>query len=213
MVPRTPRAVTLARAERIAAAVDLPLVGVFRDEAPLDVAEAALRLGLAAVQLHGEEDAGYIAALRGLLPEGVEIWAAGDVADAVPPPRPGADRILFDTMVAGRSGGTGMAFDWTRLAGRPELGEAVLAGGLSPGNAGAAAKVGAYALDVGSGVEAAPGRKDEAKLAAFFEALRVPSRTRHSRESGNSASSSFPRPEDEKRDSRFRGSDGEVSSC
>ncbi|MFL6861381.1 MAG: bifunctional indole-3-glycerol-phosphate synthase TrpC/phosphoribosylanthranilate isomerase TrpF [Allosphingosinicella sp.] len=180
MVPDTPRAVTVGRAERIAAAVALPLVGVFRNEAPREVAEAALRLGLAAVQLHGEEDGAYIAALRSLLPEAVEIWAAGAVADSVPPPRPGADRILFDTMVGGRSGGTGATFDWARLAGRAELSEAILAGGLNPGNAAAAARVGAYALDVGSGVEAMPGRKDEAKLAAFFEALRVPCRERAS---------------------------------
>jgi indole-3-glycerol phosphate synthase/phosphoribosylanthranilate isomerase len=176
MVPGTPRAVSLGRAERLAAATRLPRVGVFRNEKPLAVAEAALRLGLAAVQLHGEEDALYIRGLRGLLPEGTEIWAVGAVAATVPEPRLGADRTLFDTEVAGRSGGTGTAFDWTRLEGRPDLGRAVLAGGLNPGNARAAAAVGAYALDVGSGVEAAPSRKDPAKLAAFFEALRLPAR-------------------------------------
>ena len=58
------------------------------------------------------------------------------------------------------------------MRGRPELGRALLAGGLNPGNARAAAKVGAWALDLCSGVEAEPGRKDPAKLAAFFEALR-----------------------------------------
>jgi phosphoribosylanthranilate isomerase len=84
--------------------------------------------------------------------------------------------MLYDTAVSGRSGGTGRAFDWSRLAGRAGLGDAVLAGGLDPGNAGAAARVGAYALDVSSGVEASPGRKDPDKLRAFFEALRVPVR-------------------------------------
>jgi indole-3-glycerol phosphate synthase/phosphoribosylanthranilate isomerase len=176
MVPGTPRAVSLGRAERLAAATSLPRVGVFRNAKPLEVAEAALRLGLAAVQLHGEEDALYIRGLRSLLPPRTEIWAAGAVAETVPEPRLGADRTLYDTQIGGRSGGTGVAFDWTRLARRPELGRAVLAGGLNPGNARAAAAVGAYALDVGSGVEAAPARKDPAKLAAFFEALRVPAR-------------------------------------
>ncbi|MEA3037804.1 MAG: indole-3-glycerol phosphate synthase / phosphoribosylanthranilate isomerase, partial [Sphingomonadales bacterium] len=176
MVPGTPRAVSLGRAERLAAATRLPRVGVFRNEKPLNVAEAALRLGLSAVQLHGEEDALYIRGLRSLLPEGTEIWAAGAVAGTVPEPRLGADRTLFDTEVAGRSGGTGTAFDWSRLEGRPDLARAVLAGGLNPGNARAAALVGAYALDVGSGVEAAPARKDPARLAAFFDALRLPAR-------------------------------------
>jgi indole-3-glycerol phosphate synthase/phosphoribosylanthranilate isomerase len=79
---------------------------------------------------------------------------------------------LFDTQVGNRSGGTGCVFDWGRVLGRPELETALLAGGLDPGNARAASRVGAWALDICSGVEAAPGRKDHAKLGAFFEALR-----------------------------------------
>jgi len=177
MVPGTPRAVTLAQAEGIAGSADgAGLVGVFRNEKVMAIADAARALGLGAVQLHGDEDAAYIRAVRGLLPEGVEIWVAGAVGREVPQPRPGADRILFDTRIGGKSGGTGMAFDWARVRGRRELGAALLAGGLRPNNAAEAALVGAYALDVGSGIEAAPGRKDPARVAAFFEALRLPSR-------------------------------------
>jgi indole-3-glycerol phosphate synthase/phosphoribosylanthranilate isomerase len=179
MVPGTPRAVDGAGAEALAAAAQakgLALVGVFRDEDAMEVALKARTLGLAAVQLHGEEDAGYIKRLRALLSERTEIWAVGAVGETVTEPRAGADRTLFDTAVDGRSGGTGTAFDWALLDGRPELGRAVLAGGLRPENAFAASRVGAYALDVGSGLEAAAGRKDPAKLAAFFEALRVPVR-------------------------------------
>ena len=136
------------------------------------VAQAAQALGLHAVQLHGEEDAMYIRALRGLLPEGTEIWAAASVGEAVAEPRLGADRTVYDT----GSGGTGRTFDWSRIAARPDLAEALLAGGLNPANAREAARVGAWALDVSSGVEAAPGRKDPDTLRAFFEALRVPVR-------------------------------------
>jgi indole-3-glycerol phosphate synthase/phosphoribosylanthranilate isomerase len=178
MVPGTPRAVTRAEAARIAeAAGGAGLVGVFRNEKVMEVALAARELELDAVQLHGEEDARYIRGLRGLLPEATEIWAAGAVGREVPEPRLGADRTLFDTQVDGRSGGTGRAFAWERVQGRPELGAALLAGGLDPGNARTASRVGAWALDVGSGVEAAPGRKDEGKLRAFFEALRPEART------------------------------------
>ena len=178
MVPGTPRAVTLAQAEAVTGAAEgAASVAVFRNEKMMMVADAARLLGLGAVQLHGAEDAAYIRGLRSLLPEGVEIWAAGAVGDVdVPEPRPGADRTLFDTSIGGRSGGTGIAFDWARVRGRTELDSALLAGGLRPENAAEAARVGAYGLDVCSGVEAAPGRKDPARLGAFFAALRLPVR-------------------------------------
>ncbi|HYD11705.1 MAG TPA: bifunctional indole-3-glycerol-phosphate synthase TrpC/phosphoribosylanthranilate isomerase TrpF [Allosphingosinicella sp.] len=174
MVPGTPRAVTR---EAMAGIGGAPLVGVFRNARLPEVAVSARALGLAAVQLHGEEDAAYLHALRSLLlPEETEIWATRAVGRELAAARPGADRTLFDTQVDGRTGGTGRVFDWDRIRDRPELGEALLAGGLNPGNARAAARVGAWALDLCSGVEAAPGRKDPARLAAFFEALRPEAR-------------------------------------
>jgi indole-3-glycerol phosphate synthase/phosphoribosylanthranilate isomerase len=179
MVAGTPRAVASRDADRLAkAALDAGIkpVGVFRNEKVAEVAQVAHRLGLHAVQLHGQEDASYVAALRNMLPGGCEIWAAGAVADEVPEPRHGAHRTLFDTSVNGQSGGTGQVFDWSRLQGRRDLKRAILAGGLQPANAASASKVGAYALDVSSGVEQAPGKKDPAKLQAFFEALRLPVR-------------------------------------
>lgn len=176
MVPNTPRAVAGPQAAAIAEAAAAPLVGVFRNEKPMQVAQSARALRLRAVQLHGQEDALYIRGLRSLLPAGVEIWGAAAIGRDLPGPRQGADRTLFDTQVGGRSGGTGIAFDWSRLAGRDDLGTGILAGGLRPTNARAASQVGAYALDVGSGVEMAPGRKDDGKLHAFFEALRLPVR-------------------------------------
>lgn len=177
MVPGTPRAVTIEATAAIAAAVpEAAKVAVFRNETVATVADAAQRLGLAAVQLHGAEDAAYIHALRRLLPLQTEIWAAGAVGDEVPAPRAGSDRTLFDTSIGGRSGGTGIAFDWERVRTRPELERALVAGGLNPANAARAGALGAFGLDVGSGVEAAPGRKDPALIAALFEALRLPAR-------------------------------------
>jgi indole-3-glycerol phosphate synthase/phosphoribosylanthranilate isomerase len=179
MVPGTPRAVSSAQAEglaRAAADAGIHSVGVFRNETPAEVAQRAQRLGLSAVQLHGQEDSSYIAALRNMLPERCEIWAAGPVGDEVPELRQGADRTLFDSAVNGRSGGTGQVFDWTRLKDRQDLESGIVAGGLQAENAAAASRIGAYALDVSSGVEQAPGKKDPAKLDAFFEALRLPVR-------------------------------------
>ena len=175
MVPDSPRAVTRAAAEPLAEAArggGAATVAVFRNHEVREVAAAARGLKLDAVQLHGSEDGHYVRGLRRLLPDYCEIWAARAVGSNVPPPRVGADRFLFDTDVDGRSGGTGKIFDWSKLRGRSELGSSVLAGGLRPDNARAAARIGAWALDVGSGVEATPGRKDPARLAAFFAALR-----------------------------------------
>ncbi len=179
MVPGTPRAVSPGAAEALAktaAENGTLVVGVFRNENLDEVAEVARRLGLGAVQLHGQEDASYVKALKNMLPQSCEVWAAGSVGDEAPELRTGADRILFDTLVDGRSGGTGKAFDWSRVKDRSDLSTSILAGGLKPENARAAAAVGAFALDVSSGVEAEPGRKDPNKLHAFFEALRLPVR-------------------------------------
>lgn len=177
-VPGTPRAVLPDAVQPLieqvhAAGADA--VGVFRNARLMEVASIALELDLDAVQLHGEEDQRYIQGLRNLLPDNVEIWAACGV-DAEVPERSGADRLLFDSIAGGQSGGTGRTFDWDRIAGRPDLARSILAGGLHPGNAAAAARLGAWALDVSSGVEAAPGRKDPARLEAFFAALRPTSR-------------------------------------
>ncbi len=171
MVPGTPRAVTPAQvAALLTQTRHRPKrVGIFRNADPFHVGMAARELGLDAVQLHGCEDAG---ALRPILPDAVEIWAASDANRETLTVRPLANRTLFDT----GGGGTGRAFDWTRVADRPELGSGLLAGGLNPGNARAASRIGAWALDVGSGLEALPRWKDSNRTAAFFEALRPPAR-------------------------------------
>jgi indole-3-glycerol phosphate synthase/phosphoribosylanthranilate isomerase len=78
---------------------------------------------------------------------------------------------LFDTNLNGRFGGSGRTFDWRRLD-HELICNGILAGGLNPLNARQAQRTGAWALDVGSGVEAAPGQKDRQKLKSFFDALR-----------------------------------------
>ena len=178
-VPQSPRAVTRAEAKpvlEVAREQGLETVGVFRNEKLMEVAQTARALELNAVQLHGAEDAGYIAGLRNLIGPGTEIWAASAVGASGPGRRYGADRTLFDTEANGRSGGTGVPFDWARLDDPAAVQTGILAGGLNPANAQAASRIGAWALDVNSGVEDAPGHKNPDKLSAFFEALRVPSR-------------------------------------
>ncbi len=165
LVPGTPRAVTLDQARglvKTARQHHLKTVGVFRDLPAGDVASTTLELGLDVVQLHGSEDP---AAVRAYLLQGIEIWAA--CPDGAPQ-RGGADRTLFDSA----TGGSGVPFDWSRIGARSDLKTGFLAGGIGPANANPASRVGAHGLDIGSAIEAAPGKKDPTKVKALFDALR-----------------------------------------
>lgn len=157
------QALEIADAARSAGA---KVVGVFQDHEPDEVARTAGTLGLDAIQLHGSENVAHFSGAAS------EIWAVCGIGEETEVEREGVDRILYDTRAGGRSGGTGQAFDWSRVAGRPHLSSAFLAGGIGPANARSAQQVGSYGIDVSSGVESAPGVKDKAKLKALFDALR-----------------------------------------
>jgi indole-3-glycerol phosphate synthase/phosphoribosylanthranilate isomerase len=175
-VPGSPRQVTVDQAAPLAGTARtagvLP-VGVFRDAPVRAVADAATSLDLHAVQLHGREDAGYVRALRHALGGKCEIWTALSVGRE-PLFGRGGDRLMFDN----GDGGSGRSFDWSLIAGHADLPRALVAGGIGPANARAARRLGAYAIDVGSLVDASPGCKSPDKIAALFDALRPASRER-----------------------------------
>ena len=148
-------------------------VGVFREAAVDDVAAIAGSLDLHAVQLHGIEDEDYVASLRHQLPDGCEVWTALSVGRD-PLVGKGGDRLLFDN----NDGGSGLSFDWSRIARHPDLSRSLVAGGIGPHNARAASALGAYAIDVGSAVDEQPGRKSPDKIAALFDNLRPAARER-----------------------------------
>lgn len=167
------RCVTLDAARVIAAGSPLPLVGVFVNENTSRIAALAVELGLHAVQLHGEETVSDIAVLREMLPARCEIWKAVRVRERVPSLTEfGADRLLLDTHAEGARGGTGARFDWSLLKDYPAKERLILAGGIDPDNVREAHALGCHALDVNSGVESAPGVKDESTLRRLFAALR-----------------------------------------
>lgn len=169
----SPRRVDPERAPALVASAPLQWVGVFVDAALGHVGTLAAELGLRAVQLHGSEPPGYVAALRALLPAGTEIWKAFRVRGELPDwSGSGADRILLDTYHPSLPGGTGGRFDWSLLSRRRDTTPVILAGGLTPDVVPEAEALGAEGLDVNSGVEDAPGIKSPAKLAAFFAARR-----------------------------------------
>ena len=150
-------------------------VGVFvNEESAGMVARMARESGVAAVQLHGDETPEYCAALPG----GLEVIKALRTGQDFAPEDAAAfpvRSILLDAFSEAARGGTGETCDWT-LARRTRevVARLYLAGGLTPDNvAGAIAAVEPFAVDVCSGVEVSPGRKDAARVRAFIAAVRA----------------------------------------
>ncbi|WP_187487735.1 bifunctional indole-3-glycerol-phosphate synthase TrpC/phosphoribosylanthranilate isomerase TrpF [Duffyella gerundensis] len=165
----SPRQIDVSQAARVIAAAPLKYVGVFRNAPVEEVAQVARELGLAAVQLHGDEDRDFVAALRDMLPASTQIWKAFSVKEILPARDwPHVDRYVLDN----GAGGSGQRFDWNLLQGE-KLDNVLLAGGLAADNAVSAAQLGCAGLDFNSGVESAPGIKDHSKLAAVFQTLRA----------------------------------------
>jgi phosphoribosylanthranilate isomerase len=171
----SPRAVEAAEAVRIAAAFrrKCEVVGVFVNPELGEVAKAVEDEGLTMVQLNGEEGpsfCGEVARKTGLkVIKAVHVSSAADIhaAEVLR-----TDFHLFDKGAKGLFGGTGESFDWGLLRERRSEVPAIVAGGLRPDNvAEAIAVTRPYAVDVASGVEAEPGRKDHAAMTAFFEAV------------------------------------------
>jgi phosphoribosylanthranilate isomerase len=179
--PRSKRYVDAARGAELAAAAravgPAAIVGVFVDATAEEIAAVHARVGLDVIQLHGAEPAEVAAAVARAA--GRPVWKAiaaggpGDLGglDAWP-----VDALLLDAPTPER-GGSGRSFDWSLAAAARAQNPArriVLAGGLHAGNVAAAiAAVGPWAVDVASGVEAAPGIKDAGKVAAFVAAVRA----------------------------------------
>jgi phosphoribosylanthranilate isomerase len=145
-------------------------IGVFVEEKPAEIMEAKRYCGLDRVQVY---DAGKWAAAGY---DGDTIIAAYRVSSKEDIERANSLPYLplFDTGIPGTWGGNGKRFDWTMLEGfgRPY----VLAGGITADNIDEALRLGPFAVDISSGVEISPGKKDPKKLRALFE--RIEARTR-----------------------------------
>lgn len=143
-------------------------VGVFRDEAKTRVVEIVGQVGLRGAQLHGRETAEETRWVKERVPVVLRAFAAGDPAIARAD-QYGADAILID----GTNPGSGEVFDWALIGDAPSVPRLILAGGLNPENVVAAVNsVHPWGVDVSSGVESEPGRKDPMKLRSFIAAAR-----------------------------------------
>jgi len=178
---KSPRHVGVGAARALA--IDVPpgvakvALTVNADDAALDALCGSVPLDM--LQLHGDESPARVAEIKARhgLPVMKAIGIAG-AADLAQIDRYAgvADQLLIDAKPppgATRPGGNALAFDWGLIAGRDWPLPWLLAGGLTPGNVDEAVqRTGARQLDVSSGVEAAPGRKDPALIRAFIDAAR-----------------------------------------
>jgi phosphoribosylanthranilate isomerase len=144
-------------------------VGVFVDSPIEEILSIIEYTGIQCVQLHGNESPSELTNIN------VPIIKAFRVhehfrADTLTSFK--ASAYLLDTYVEGAAGGTGKTFDWNVAVDAKAYGRIILAGGLNPGNIrDAIRKVQPYGIDIGSGVESEPGKKDKRKLQQLFSAV------------------------------------------
>jgi phosphoribosylanthranilate isomerase len=172
--PPSPRVISPADAWSIIRRLPpfVETVGVFVNWPPLVVDAMARALRLGSVQLHGAEsprEVEQLARKRRVI-KAVQV-KRGFRAASLARFR-AADAILLDGFTRGLHGGTGRTLDWKLARAARRHGRIILAGGLTPENIAEAIRAAQpYAVDVASGVEARPGRKDPARLRALFAAL------------------------------------------
>jgi phosphoribosylanthranilate isomerase len=159
------------------------IAGVFVNSPLEEVVDAAERESLTLLQLHGEEGPSFCTeAARRTGAKVMRAFRVSSAADVQAAEAFRTDFHLFDAYRHGLHGGTGRSFDWELVAERRSKVPMVLAGGLTPENVGEAIAVARpFAVDVVSGVEADPGRKDHAKVTAFIEAVDTADRAAQAR--------------------------------
>lgn len=170
---RSPRKISIETASAIKTALPpfVVKIGVFAD-ATENVIRTATLSGLNALQFHGNEPPDFVKRFSPI--PTIKAFRIQNAASLAQLAAYNTSAWLLDSYTPAQLGGTGTTFDWTlaiqaRKFGRP----IILAGGLTPENvADAIRKVRPYAVDVSSGVESSPGKKDPGKVAAFIQAAK-----------------------------------------
>jgi len=148
-------------------------VGVFVNETVKRINEIKRISGIEAFQLHGDETPDMCEALDGKV---IKAFRVGDQQSAIGSqlPRYKVSAFLLDTYREGIPGGTGETFSWDVAIEARKYGRIIVAGGLTPENVSEAVKkVGPYAVDVASGVEERPGKKDLRRVREFIEMAKM----------------------------------------
>jgi phosphoribosylanthranilate isomerase len=148
-------------------------IGVFVDETPEKINEIVSRCGIDLIQLHGKESPEICEQLMPHVIKTISVKDDSAVKD-IPAYRGKVRGLLLDTYSEKMAGGTGKTFNWNLAIKIREMGiPIILAGGLKPSNVVAAISiVRPYAIDVNSGVEEKPGKKDHALIRALFDKIK-----------------------------------------
>ncbi len=171
--PRSPRSIDVATAKTIVEAVGdrVQLVGVFVDFSVAQIREILMETGIEWAQLHGEESPEQVAELlpRAYKAIGAKSSSVIELARTYP-----GEHLLLDASVPGLPGGTGRTFDWAIAAEVARERKLTLAGGLDAKNVTEAIEtVNPFRVDVASGVESEPGRKDPDLVRSFIDAAKT----------------------------------------
>lgn len=181
--PPSPRALDPESAAELARLVPRGVrkVGLFVDPGEAEIEAVLERVDLDLLQLHGAEAPDRVAAIKARfgrsVMKAIKVAERADI-DTAAAYQEIADILLFDakapkSMVDALPGGNGLIFDWNLLRGRAWKRPWMLSGGLNAGNVADAVRIsGAAMVDVSSGVESAPGRKDPEAIKAFLDAVR-----------------------------------------
>jgi len=170
--PESPRFITPEKAmeiiKKLPAFVDI--AGVFVNDSFDKIRETVSQCQLDWVQLHGDESPQFCQVFLSLNVKTMKALRVRDQADIDRANSFFTDAILLDAFHPERYGGTGLTFDWNIIG---HIGKRVfLAGGINPDNAAAAIELGVYGIDVCSGIESQPGRKDHKKMKKLFDNIR-----------------------------------------
>jgi phosphoribosylanthranilate isomerase len=177
--PRSPRYVTPRTVRRILGRLPKKVtsVGVFVNERKDEMLRIARQVGLDYLQLHGEESPMTIAHLARTVPVIKAVRVRDSFRAAKLTRYKHASAFLLDGFDRRRHGGSGKTFRWNMALRAKRAGRIFLAGGLTPENVSAAIRSAKpYAVDVCSGVETKPGKKDPALVVNFIRAVRTSQR-------------------------------------
>jgi phosphoribosylanthranilate isomerase len=171
--PNSPRCIDPSRAAKIIEKVPpfVTVVGIFVNHPdPQNLEDFALSLGLHAVQLHGNETPDYCSMIQRV--KVIKAFRVDSHFRVDMLRSHGSGTFLLDACTSDQFGGTGKVFDWDLVFGANAFGSIIIAGGLTPENVTqVVSTLHPFGVDVASGVESKPGRKDYEKMRRFIEAV------------------------------------------